>query len=198
MIPKKTKLLMQAFKTATLLPSQELEAYGLQRADIQTAVREGVLRRVASGLYRFSEAEVTENYSLVQAARIVPQGVVCLLSALRFHGMTTQAPHEVWLAVPRDSWRPKAKGIRLVQFARNALGEGIEAHKLEGAVVRITSPARTVADCFKFRNKIGLDVAVEALRDARSGRKCSVDDILRQARLCRVAKVMRPYLEALS
>lgn len=85
-----------------------------------------------------------------------------------------------------------------MQFARNALGEGIEAHKLEGAVVRITSPARTVADCFKFRNKIGLDVAVEALRDARSGRKCSVDDILRQARLCRVAKVMRPYLEALS
>ncbi|MBK9990941.1 MAG: AbiEi antitoxin N-terminal domain-containing protein [Verrucomicrobia bacterium] len=198
MNPRKTKHLMKAFKTATMLPSKELEARGLQRGDIQAAVRSGVISRVASGLYRFSEAEVTENHSLVQASRIVPHGVVCLLSALRFHETTTQAPHEVWLAVPRDSWRPKAKGIRLVQFAKNALGEGIEAHKIEGAVVRVTSLARTVADCFKFRNKIGLDVAVEALRDVRSRRKCSVDELLRQARLCRVAKVMQPYLEALS
>jgi predicted transcriptional regulator of viral defense system len=198
MTPKKARLLVKAFQKATLLPSKELEARGLSRADLQTAVRDEMIRRVASGLYRFSEAEVTENHSLVQAVRIVPLGVVCLLSALRFHGLTTQAPHEVWLAVPRDSWRPKAKGIHLVQFAKNAFGEGIEDHKIEGVAVRITSPARTVADCFKFRNKIGLDVAVEALRDARRSRKCSVDDLLRQARLCRVAKVMQPYLEALS
>ena len=198
MIPKKSKLLMQAFKTATLLPSQELEARGLNRADLQIAVREGMIHRVATGLYRFSEAEVTENHSLVQAVRIAPQGVVCLLSALRFHGLTTQAPHKVWLAVPRDSWRPQSKGIHLVQFAKNAFGEGIEDHKIEGIAVCITSPARTVADCFKFRNKIGLDVAIEALRDVRRSRKCSVDALLRQARLCRVSKVMQPYLEALS
>jgi predicted transcriptional regulator of viral defense system len=198
MTPEKLQLLMKAFKTATLLPSKELESCGLSRADLQAAAKDGLLSRIATGLYRFAEAEVTENHSLVQATRIAPQGVVCLLSALRFHGITTQAPHEVWIAVPRDSWRPKAKGIRLVQFAKNALGEGIEAHKIEGASVRITSPARTVADCFKFRNKIGLDVAIEALRDARASRKCSVDNLLRQARLCRVAKVMRPYLEALS
>lgn len=198
MTPKKAKLLMKAFQTATLLPSQELEACGLSRADLQTAVSGGMIRRVASGLYRHTEAEVTENHSLVQAAQMVPQGVVCLLSALRFHRITTQAPHEVWLAVPRDSWRPKAKGLRLVQFSRDVFNLGIESHKIEGRAVRITNPARTVADCFKFRNKIGLDVAVEALRDARRSRKCSVDELLRQARLCRVAKVMQPYLEALS
>jgi predicted transcriptional regulator of viral defense system len=198
MTPQKTKRLMKAFKATTLLSSQELEACELNRVDIQAAVGAGLISRVARGVYRQAEAEVTENHSLAQAMRMVPSGVVCLLSALRFHELTTQAPHQVWLAVPRDSWRPKVKGVRLVQYARNAMVDGIEEHDIEGVAVRMTTSARTVVDCFKFRNKIGLDVAVEALRDARRNRTCSVDELLHQARLCRVGKVMQPYLEALS
>ena len=197
MTPKKHKILMNAFREATLLPSQQLEALGLYRVELQSAVQEGLLARVSPGLYRLAESDVTENHSLVQASESVPQGVVCLLSALRFHELTTQAPHEVWMAVPRGTWRPKIKGIRTVQYALTSMKTGIDVHKIEGRPVRITSPARTVVDCFKFRNKIGLDVAVEALRDARSRRKMSMDELMKQARLCRVHKVIQPYLEAL-
>lgn len=196
MSPLKKKLLMKAFKKAIILPSKKLEEKGLYRADLQSAVRDGLIKRIAPGLYRLPEAEVTENHSLVEATERVPYGVVCLLSALRFHELTTQSPHEVWMAIPRAKWIPKVKGLRIVQFATNAMESGIASHSIEGSTVRITTPARTVADCFKFRNKIGLDVAIEALRDLRRSRKSSVDEIMSQAHLCRVANVMRPYMEA--
>jgi predicted transcriptional regulator of viral defense system len=197
MSPRKTKALIDAFKEATLLPSKNLEDMGFYRVDLQAAVRDGLLKRVTPGLYRLPDAEVTENHSLVVASERVPQGVVCLLSALRFHELTTQSPHEVWMAIPRAKWIPKIKGLRIFQFATNSMKSGIEEHSIEGTRVCITTPARTVADCFKFRNKVGLDVAIEALRDVRRSRKSSVDEIMNQARLCRVANVIRPYLEAL-
>ena len=130
--------------------------------------------------------------------QIVPKGVVCLLSALRYHVLTTQAPHVVWIAVPRGVWRPKMSSLRIVQYANSTLKSGMESHLIEGVQVRVTTPARTVADCFKFKNRVGLDVALEALREARRMKRCTIDEILTQARLCRVDNVIRPYLEAMS
>ena len=198
MSPNKQKLVMHAFQKATLRSSKQLEVLGLYRADIQTAQRERRIERVARGLYRKAEAEVTENHSLVLAMQIVPKGVVCLLSALRYHGLTTQAPHVVWIAVPRGVWRPKMSSLRIVQYANSTLKSGMESHLIEGVQVRVTTPARTVADCFKFKNRVGLDVALEALREARRMKRCTIDEILTQARLCRVDNVIRPYLEAMS
>lgn len=198
MSPNKQKLVMHAFQRATLRSSKQLEALGLYRADIQTAQRERRIERVARGLYRKADAEVTENHSLVLAIQIVPKGVVCLLSALRYHVLTTQAPHVVWIAVPRGVWRPKMSSLRIVQYANSTLKSGMESHLIEGVQVRVTTPARTVADCFKFKNRVGLDVALEALREARRMKRCTIDEILTQARLCRVDNVIRPYLEAMS
>ena len=197
MSPNKQKLLTSAFKGVTLQSSRQIEGLGLNRADIQAAGREGIIERVARGLYRKAEAEVTENHSLVLAVEKIPSAIVCLLSALRYHVLTTQAPHEVWVAVPRGVWRPKINNIRVIQYSGNTLHSGIESHLIEGVQVKVTTPARTVADCFKFRNRVGIDVATEALREARRTRRCAIDDILVQARLCRVEKVIRPYLEAM-
>jgi predicted transcriptional regulator of viral defense system len=131
-------------------------------------------------------------------ARLAPNAVVCLLSALRFHGLGTQLPSEVWLAVHVKAWRPRLTGmpVRIVRMSGPALTEGVEVHEVEGVPVRMTSAAKTVADCFKFRNKIGLDVVLEALREYRRQRR-SLDDLHRLARVCRVDRVMRPYLEAM-
>ncbi len=125
--------------------------------------------------------------------------MVCLLSALQFHSLTTQAPFEVWLAVGVKARRPAlaSSAVRIVRFSLRALAEGIEAHQVEGVPVRITSAARTVADCFKYRNKIGLDVALEALKEYRRSRR-SIDELVRAARIVRVQNVMRPYLEAVA
>jgi len=127
-----------------------------------------------------------------------PHGVVCLLSALRFHSLTTQSPAEVWLAIGSKVWRPKVDypRLRICRFSARALEAGVEEHAVDGVIVRVTNPAKTVADCFKYRNKIGLDVALEALRDCRRQRSCSNDELWHYATICRVANVMRPYMEA--
>ncbi len=160
----------------------------------------GAVERIGRGLYRSAGAKVTEHHPLVEAAKRVPNGVVCLISALRFHGLTTQNPHEVWLAIgvkdrkPTADWPP----IRIVRFSPETLEFGVESHKLEGVAVRITTKAKTVTDCFKYRNKFGLDVAIEALREYLRSRRRSMDDLTRAAEACRVSNVMRPYLEALT
>jgi predicted transcriptional regulator of viral defense system len=137
---------------------------------------------------------------MMQTCKRLPKGVVCLLSALRFHNLTTQAPFEIWMAIDRKARLPKVEGVplRLVRFSGEALTEGVEHHMIEGVEVRVYSPAKTIVDCFKYRNKIGLDVALEALRECRRERRCTMDDLWRFARICRVANVMRPYMEALS
>ena len=162
--------------------------------------RRGLLVRVARGLYSAPDADVTEHHSLAQAAKRVPRGVVCLLSALRFHGVTTQLPREVWIAIDMADRRPKADGLslRVVRFTGQALTTGVEQHVVEGVTVRVYSIAKTVADCFKYRNKIGLDVAIEALRECMAERRATVDEIWQYAKVCRMTNVMRPYLEALS
>jgi predicted transcriptional regulator of viral defense system len=164
------------------------------------AVARGLLTRVGRGLYTLAEAEATEQRSLVEVVKRVPDGVVCLLSALQFHGLTTQSPSEVWLAIGEKARKPKAEypPLRIVRFSGKAQTEGVAEQEIEGVTVRVTNPAKTVADCFKYRNKIGLDVALEALRDCRRKRKATADELWRYAKVCRVTNVMRPYLEAVA
>lgn len=176
----------------------------LARADLPAdylwrLYRKEKLKRVGRGLYALPGADLTEHHTLAEAALRVPHGVVCLLSALRFHDLTTQAPHEVWMAIDVKARRPKEEIIplRIVRFSGEALTTGIEEHEVEGVCVKVYGPAKTVADCFKYRNKIGLDVALEALRDCWRKRLATADELWRYAEVCRVARVMRPYLESL-
>jgi predicted transcriptional regulator of viral defense system len=155
---------------------------------------------VGRGLYAIPKARVTEHHTLVEAAVRVPHGVICLLSALRFHDLTTQSPHEVWMAIgvkarkPAVDWPP----LRVVRFSGPALTFGVEKHVVENVEVRVTSREKTVADCFKYRNKVGLDVAIEALRDYLRSRRRSVDAVMEAAVASRVKNVIRPYLEAMA
>jgi predicted transcriptional regulator of viral defense system len=176
----------------------------LARADLPAdylwrLYRKEKLERVGRGLYVLPGADLTEHHTLAEAALRVPHGVVCLLSALRFHDLTTQAPYEVWMAIDVKARRPKEEIIplRIVRFSGEALTAGVEEHGVEGVSVKVYSSAKTVADCFKYRNKIGLDVALEALRDCWRQRLATADELWRYAEVCRVARVMRPYLESL-
>jgi len=163
-------------------------------------VRSGRLEKIGRGLYALPHRDVTEHQSLAETAKRVPHGVVCLLSALRFHGLTTQDPFEVWIAIDRKARRPlhDYPPLRVVRFPARALVEGVEEHQIQGVRVRISSPARTVVDCFRYRAKVGLDVAIEALRDYRRGEAGTVDELWKAAEIVRVRSVIRPYLEALA
>lgn len=191
------KILEMARKTGALRV-RDLIAHGLHPENLRRLSARGILVRSGRGLYMLADVDATENHTFVEAAKKVPQGVICLLSALRFHGLTTQAPFEVWMAIAGKAWRPKADypPLRVFHFSESALNFGVEVHQIEGVPVRIFSPSKTVVDCFKYRNKIGLDVAVESLRDCRRQRKCKNDELWRYAKVCRVSNVMRPYLEA--
>ena len=146
-----------------------------------------------------ADAELTENHSVAAACKRVPRGVVCLLSALRFHDLTTQLPFEVWMAVHPKARRPKLDHppLRIVRFSGKSLSEGVEEHLVEGVSVRVYALAKTVADCFKYRNKIGLEVALEALREFWRDKRGTMDELWRYAEICRVTNVIRPYLESL-
>lgn len=180
--------------------SRDLDAIGAPREYLNRMLKRGLLKRVSRGIYMLADADVTENHTLAEVSKRIPKGVVCLLSALQFHDLTTQQPHKVWLAIDAKAWRPQVDypPIQIVHFSGPAFTEGIEEHDIEGVNVRVYGLAKTVADCFKYRNKIGLDVAVEALRDCRRQHKCSNDELWRYAKICRVSNVMRPYLEAVS
>jgi predicted transcriptional regulator of viral defense system len=160
----------------------------------------GQLVRVARGLYAMPDYQGGEHSALVSVAKRAPGVVFCLLTALRIHDLTTQAPFEVWIAIGNKGHPPRLDypPLRTVRFSDVALAAGVETQRIDGAEVRVTDVAKTVADCFKFRNKIGLDVALEALREARRTRKASADDLWRYARINRVTNVMRPYLEAVA
>jgi predicted transcriptional regulator of viral defense system len=180
--------------------SRELVAAGMTRSELSRMTAAGTLLRVARGLYALPDYQGGEHGALVTVAKRAPDVLFCLLTALRIHDLTTQAPFEVWIAIgnkdhpPRLSYPP----LRTVRFSDAALSAGVEKRRVDGVTLRVTSVAKTVADCFKFRNKIGLDVALEALREARRVRKASADELWRYARINRVANVMRPYLEAVA
>ena len=147
----------------------------------------------------FADADLGEKHNLAQAGKRVPRGGICLLSALRFHGLTTQNPFEVWIAIDQKARRPAVSypPLRIIHLSGKAFSSGIESHRIEGINVRVYSAAKSVADCFKFRNKIGIDVALEALRDYRRKHRSGMDELLRYAKLARVTRVMQPYLESL-
>jgi predicted transcriptional regulator of viral defense system len=172
---------------------------GVHRRTLYALRDARVLEQLSRGLYRLADAPPLSHPDLVAVARRAPRAVVCLISALAFHGLTTQVPHEVYLAIPRDSEPPRIDypPVRVFRFGRRAFGGGIETYDLDGVPVRIYSREKTLADCFQYRNAVGIDTAVEALRRYREQGRVDVEAILRYARTCRVEKVIRPYLEAI-
>ena len=192
--------LLEYIRRKGIVRAKELNRLGIPTIYLTRLVQEGRIERVNRGLYRFPDAEITEHFTLVQAVKKIPNGVICLLSALSFHEFTTQLPHQIWIAVERGKWEAGLRDlpIRIFEFSGKAFNEGIEKHRIEGGTAKVYCPEKTVADCFKYRNKIGLDVAMEALRECRRERRCTNDDLWHYAKICRVANVMRPYLEAMA
>jgi predicted transcriptional regulator of viral defense system len=197
-MPSPSRILQFARKKP-LFRLSEATAAGVHPEAVRRLTREGQLTRVGRGLYALPALEPTEFRTLAEVAKRVPKGVFCLLTALRFHGLGTQNPREVWVAVDRRAGMPRIDfvPVRAVRLSGAALSGGIDDHDVDGVRVRVTNPARTVVDCFRFRNKIGVDVAVEALRDYRRLRKGTVDALWRHAERLRLTKVMRPYWDSL-
>lgn len=193
-----TKVLDLARKSGILRP-RDLRSKGLPTDYLWRLHQKEKLEKVGRGMYAIPGAGLSEQQTIVQAALRVPHGVVCLLSALRFHDLTTQSPFEIWMAIDGKARSPKEDIIplRIVRFSGKALTAGVETHSIEGVKVKVYNPAKTVADCFKYRNKIGLDVAIEALRDCWRKKRATTNQLWHYAKVCRVARVMRPYLESL-
>ena len=182
-----------------MIRPRDLLAAGLPKDYLNVLAHEGVLVRLGRGLYQWPELEIGRHESLIEVTKQVPNGVVALVSALSFHGLGTQNPFEVWLAIDRKARRPNTTcpPVRFVTMSHRFLVEGVEHHEIDGAVLPVFCLAKTVADCFKYRNKISLDVALEALREGWQARRFTMDELLKYAKLCRVAKVMQPYMESL-
>ena len=194
-----TEQLLKLARNVPLLRAADVLRRGIPRVYLTRLVRAGILVSVSRGVYRHHESDVGEHHSLAVVALRVPQGVICLLSALRFHGLTTQAPFEVWLAIDRKARVPQVAhtALHLIRFSSRDRAEGVDWHVLEGVHVPITNPARTVVDCFAYRNTVGIDVAVEALRDCLRLRLATPDELELAAQPRRMTRVMRPYLEAI-
>jgi predicted transcriptional regulator of viral defense system len=183
-----------------VLRPRDLQARGIPRVYLQDLYERGLLQRLGRGVYAASDTDLSEHHSLAEVCAHAPRAAICLLSALRFHDLTTQNPRQVWVTLPLHAHRPRLDypPLRLVYASGAALTSGVEDHHIEGVLVRVYSPAKTVADCFKYRSKVGLDVALDALRDCWRARRCTMEDLWRYAEVCRVANVMRPYLEAIA
>ena len=193
------RLLTLAQRRGILRP-RDLGPHGLSRETLRRLTAAGDLERRGRGLYVAAGTATSEHEMLAAVGARVPHGVVCLLSALRFHELTTQNPSEVWLAIDRKARAPAERELplRIVRFSGKARLKGIEEHDIDGVKVHIYNPAKTVADCFKYRRKIGTDVALEALRDCWRSKRSTMDELWRYAAVCRVTNVMRPYLEAVA
>ena len=179
--------------------AREIAAAGLHRQVLTRLVEAHQLERVVRGVYRIPDQPFTEHHGLALVSSSIPHGVICLLSALQFHQLGTQLPSEVWIAIDRRARRPALKypPLRVLRFSGAALSQGIETHRIEGQTVRVYNITKTLADCFKYRHKIGIDVVLEALREAWRSRRFTMEELDRYAAICRVQRVMRPYLEAL-
>ncbi len=193
-----TEKVLSLAKARGIIRVRDLMEQGIHPEYLRRLCEKGLLTKMARGIYIIADSEMSPNVGLAQAAKRVPHGVVCLLSALQFHNLGTQSPFEVWLAIDRKSARPRVDypPLRIVRFSGKALTEGTEKHKIEGVEISIFNKAKTIADCFKYRNKIGLDVALEALKDCRQRRLCKNDQLWEYAKICRVSNIMKPYLEA--
>ena len=196
---ERKKKILQLAKQMGIIRPRDVEAVGIPREYLLRLYRCGDLTRLGRGLYALPGTLTSESISLAEVAKRVPNAVVCLISALQFHNLTTQISNRVWIAIENKQWKP-ALGyptLELVRLTGRAFSFGVEQHEVNRVPVKVYNPAKTVADCFKFRNKIGLDVALEALRETWRSRKATMDEIWEAARICRVANVMRPYLESI-
>jgi len=197
----RAEMILQLAKKQGLITDGEVRAMGIHPQTLKRLVESGKLERVARGRYRLPDPDyaLTEHHGLVLASAAAPSGVICLLSALQFHVIGTQLPRQVWMALDRGVRKPAIEypPLRVVRFSGEALAAGVEEHTLEGQTVCVYNVAKTLADCFKYRNKIGLDVALEALNDAWRDRRFQMSGVEHYARICRVRNVMRPYLEAI-
>ena len=182
-----------------MLRLKDFAAEGIGPETLARLVREEAVVRPTRGLYQLSDLRVEADHQLAEAAVLVPKGVICLTSALQFHGLTVQMPSAIWMAIDRTAWRPRIDypRIRFVRFAGSALTDGILRHRIEGIDVPITEPARTIIDCFRYRTKVEIDVATEGLREGLHRRGCRPDELWGCARRARVWSVMHPYVEAL-
>jgi predicted transcriptional regulator of viral defense system len=197
--PFRTQQVLQLADEIGIIRPRDLQVRGIPRVYLQRLYERGLLQRSGRGIYFRMDANITEHHTLAEACKRVPHGIICLLSALRFHNLTTQNAHLVWIAIGNNTHQPRLDypQLRVVRYSGTALTAGVEDHKIDGATIRVYNAAKTVADCFKFRHKIGLDVAIEALRDYSRAHLGSMDDLWRYAEICRVARVMRPYLKSL-
>ena len=191
--------IMQYIGAHGIVTPRDIEAVGLPRQYLVRLHHQGKLKRPGRGIYTLADAKVTERHSYAEVAKRVPKAAICLLSALAFHEITTQNPASVWIALPKGARKPAldSPSLRIVRLSGLSLTKGIENHQVDGVPVRVYSAAKTVADCFKFRNKIGLDIAIESLKDCLRQKRASISEIYRFAKVCRVSNVIRPYMEAL-
>lgn len=198
--PRLTKRRLKAAGVGAFFRPRDVAPLGVSFRQLQRLVAEGTVEKLGGGVYRLSEVEPNEFETIAMVASAAPGAIVCLLTALRVHGIGTQSPHEVWIALDRKARKPRRvpTRLRIVRFSGAMLTYGVVQRPMLGVPVSITSPARTVVDCFRYRNKVGIDVAMEALRDAVRSRITSVDEIVRAAEVCRARTVMRTYLEALA
>jgi len=192
--------ILAILKQEGVLRPRDLDAYHIPRRYLSRLYQKGLLARSSRGIYIAADADLSEQQSVVEVSKRIPSGVVCLLSALSIHGITTQSPFEVWLAIDPKARRPRLRDlpVHIARFSGDALTDGIEYHHIDGVKVPVYSPAKTIADCFKYRNKIGLDIAIEALKDGWRGKRFQMDELWHYAGICRVQNVMQPYLEAIS
>lgn len=198
-IPNSTENIVRFARSKGVFRLSEAQAHGIHPEQVRRLYRKNILEKVSRGVYRLVDGIVTEHQTLAETCARVPGGTICLLSALRFHDLTVQAPFETWLAIPTSAHKPKVKElpIRIVRFSGDALTKGIEIHDGKKGQIRVYSVAKTVADCFKYRNKIGIDVAIEALREGQREKRFTMDEFWQFAKICRVSKVVQPYLQML-
>lgn len=192
--------LLKLAKEKKIIRYSDLVSEKIPTVYLNRQVKAGNLIKLGRGIYALPETEFDENQTLLEVSHLVPKGVFCLLSALRFHELTTQNPFEVWLAIDRNAAVPKIGSVqtRIFRMTGNSFSEGIKEHQVEGGTIKVYSPAKTVADCFKYRHKIGLDVAIEALRDGVKSKKATIDEIWYFAKINRVANIIMPYLSSLN
>ena len=196
----KTAQVMSLLAEKGIVRAKNLREIGIHQEYLRLLENKGRIVRSGRGIYTLPEGDLTENQSLIEASVRVPHGIICLLSALRFHNLTTQNPFEVWLAIAPGARPPKDDLIplRIVYMSEKTRTSGVEEHLIANIPVKVYNVAKTVADCFKYRNKIGHDVALEALRECWRDRRCTMDELWYYAKICRVTNVMRPYLESLT
>jgi predicted transcriptional regulator of viral defense system len=199
MSPSHADQILTLARTNGLLRTRDVDRAGAPRAALATLMQEGRLIKLGRGLYALPGRPASEHDSLAEVAARSAQGVICLISALRFHELTTQQSSDIWLAIPHKAHPPQMDypPLRIVRMSGEAMTQGVEVVDVGGTPARVFCVAKTIVDCFKFRNKIGLDVALESLREAWRARRVTMDDLWRYAETCRVANVMRPYMESL-